>query len=119
MQRMRDSGVDAIMLGRATLGNPWLISQIADLMEGREAQAAPSQADRLRFAIVHYKTMIDELGESRAVNQMRKHIALYLKGVPGAAQLRNELMTIDPADIVIGLIEHKIAELESGVFVAA
>jgi nifR3 family TIM-barrel protein len=115
MARMRESGVDAIMLGRATLGNPWLISQIADLMEGRAAQASPSQADRLRFAIVHYRTMIAELGESRAVPQMRKHIALYLKGVPGAAQLRAQLMTIDPAEIVIGLIENKIDELEAAV----
>jgi tRNA-dihydrouridine synthase B len=115
MTRMQQSGVDAIMLGRATLGNPWLISQIADLMEGREAQASPGQADRLRFAIVHYRTMIDELGEARAVPQMRKHIALYLKGVPGAAQLRAQLMTIDPAEIVIGLIENKIDELEAAV----
>ncbi|HEU5479643.1 MAG TPA: tRNA dihydrouridine synthase DusB, partial [Candidatus Tumulicola sp.] len=73
MQRMRDSGVDAIMLGRATLGNPWLISQIADLMEGRPAQPSPSPADRLRFSLVHYRTMVDELGEARAVPQMRKH----------------------------------------------
>ncbi|MBV9333977.1 MAG: tRNA dihydrouridine synthase DusB, partial [Candidatus Eremiobacteraeota bacterium] len=52
MRRMRESGVDAIMLGRATLGNPWLISQIADLMAGREARPLPSPAQRLRFAIV-------------------------------------------------------------------
>ena len=42
MRRMRESGVDAIMLGRATLGNPWLISQIRDLMEGREARPLPA-----------------------------------------------------------------------------
>ncbi|HEY5257637.1 MAG TPA: tRNA dihydrouridine synthase DusB [Candidatus Baltobacteraceae bacterium] len=113
MERMRESGVDAIMLGRATLGNPWLISQIADLMEGRPARPAPSQADRLRFAIVHYRTMIEELGEARAVPQMRKHVALYLKGVPGAAQLRAQLMTIDPAARVIALLEAKIEQLES------
>jgi len=119
MTRMQQSGVDAIMLGRATLGNPWLISQIADLMEGRDAQASPGQADRLRFAIVHYRTMIDELGEARAVPQMRKHIALYLKGIVGSAQLRAQIMTIDPAETVIGLIESKIAEIEAGTPVAA
>ena len=83
MRRMRESGVDAIMLGRATLGNPWLISQLRDLMEGREARPLPAPADRLRFAIVHYRAMVDELGEARAVPQMRKHVALYLKGIPG------------------------------------
>jgi nifR3 family TIM-barrel protein len=113
MERMRESGVDAIMLGRATLGNPWLISQIRDLMEGREAQPDPSAADRLRYAIrVHYKTMVDELGESRAVPQMRKHLALYLKGVPGAAMLRERIMHLDRAQDVVDVVEETIASLE-------
>jgi tRNA-dihydrouridine synthase B len=113
MQRMRDSGVDAIMLGRATLGNPWLISQIADLMEGRDARPSPSAADRLRYAIVHLRTMVAELGEARAVPQMRKHVALYLKAIHGGAQLRDQLMTIDSADEVAGIIEQTIAGLEA------
>ena len=113
MARMRDTGVDGIMLGRATLGNPWLISQIRDLMEGREAQPLPAPADRLRYAIVHYRAMIDEWGEQRAVPQMRKHIALYLKGIPGAAVLRDRIMHIDGADDVVAVIEETIAAIET------
>ncbi|MDQ2680917.1 MAG: tRNA dihydrouridine synthase DusB [Candidatus Eremiobacteraeota bacterium] len=112
LQRMKESGVDGIMLGRATLGNPWLISQIRDLMEGRPAQATPCAADRLRYALVHYGAMIDELGERRAVPQMRKHIALYLKGIPGAAVLRERIMRIDSASEVIAVVNAKISELE-------
>jgi tRNA-dihydrouridine synthase B len=112
MRRMRDSGVDAVMLGRATLGNPWLISQIRDLMEGRDAQALPAAPDRLRFALVHYRTMVDELGESRAVPQMRKHLALYLKGIPGAAALRERIMRLDSAAETTATIEETIARLE-------
>jgi nifR3 family TIM-barrel protein len=113
MERMRESGVDAIMLGRATLGNPWLISQIRDLMQGRESEAMPAPADRLRYAIrVHYKTMVDELGESRAVPQMRKHLALYLKGIPNAAILRERIMHLDRAQDVVAVVEETIADLE-------
>jgi len=112
MTRMRESGVDAVMLGRATLGNPWLISQIRDLMEGRLAGPLPSAADRLRYALVHYRTMVDEWGEPRAVPQMRKHLALYLKGIPGAAALRERLMRIPDAADVIALVEATIAGLE-------
>jgi tRNA-dihydrouridine synthase B len=112
MQRMRETGVDAIMLGRATLGNPWLISQIRDLMEGREAQPAPCAAGRLRYSLVHYRTMVDELGESRAVPQMRKHLALYFKGIPNAAILRDRIMQIDAAQDVIAIVEDTIAQLE-------
>ena len=117
--RMRESGVDAIMLGRATLGNPWLVSQIRDLLEGREMQAMPSAADRLRFCIVHYRTMVDELGEARAVPQMRKHVALYLKGIPGAAVLRERIMRTLTAVESIALIEGCIERLESHESVAA
>jgi tRNA-dihydrouridine synthase B len=119
MERMRASGVDAIMLGRATLGNPWLIAQIADLMEGREMRSMPSAADRLRYCIVHYRAMVDEWGEARAVPQMRKHVALYLKGIPGAAVLRERIMRIDSADEAIGVIEETIARVEASAMVAA
>ncbi|MGA8839377.1 MAG: tRNA dihydrouridine synthase DusB [Candidatus Aquilonibacter sp.] len=119
MERMRQSGVDAIMLGRGTLGNPWLIAQIADLMEGREMRAVPSAADRLRYCIVHYRAMLEELGEARAVPQMRKHVALYLKGIPGAAILRERMMRIDSADEAIATIEETIARVESASMVAA
>jgi nifR3 family TIM-barrel protein len=119
MERMRASGVDAIMLGRATLGNPWLIAQIADLMDGREMRSMPSAADRLRYCIVHYRAMVDEWGEARAVPQMRKHVALYLKGIPGAAVLRERIMRIDSADEAIGVIEETIARVEASAMVAA
>jgi nifR3 family TIM-barrel protein len=118
MGRMRDSGVDAIMLGRATLGNPWLISQIADLMEGREMRPLPSPADRLRYCIVHYRTMVEELGEARAVPQMRKHVALYLKGIPGAAILRDRIMHLDHASDAVAVIEETITRLEASLVAA-
>jgi nifR3 family TIM-barrel protein len=116
MRRMQESGVDAIMLGRATLGNPWLISQVRDLMEGRLMQAVPPAADRLRYAIhVHYRAMLEELGEPRAVPQMRKHLALYFKGIPGAAVLRERIMRLDRAQDVIAVVEETIDSLERAV----
>jgi tRNA-dihydrouridine synthase B len=119
MERMRQSGVDGIMLGRGTLGNPWLIAQIADLMEGREMRPIPSAADRLRYCILHYRAMVDEWGEPRAVPQMRKHVALYLKGIPGAAVLRERMMRIDSAEEAIATIEATIARIEASPMVAA
>ncbi|MHB8461895.1 MAG: tRNA dihydrouridine synthase, partial [Vulcanimicrobiaceae bacterium] len=119
VDRMRATGVDAIMLGRATLGNPWLVSQIRDLLEGREMQEAPTPADRLRFCMVHYRTMVEELGESRAVPQMRKHVALYLKGIPGAAILRERIMRTPTAQESLALIQGCIDRLESDASLAA
>ncbi len=113
LERMRESGVDGIMLGRATLGNPWLISQIRDLMEGHTPQPLPVPADRLRYAIhVHYAAMVEELGEARAVPQMRKHLSLYLKGIPHAAMLRERIVHLERARDVVAVVEETIASLE-------
>ncbi len=113
VERMRESGVDGIMIGRAALGNPWLISQICDVMEDRPQRALPPAADRLRYCLVHYRAMVDEWGESRAVPQMRKHVALYLKGMPGAAALRERIMHLDRAAEAIATIDAAIERLET------
>jgi tRNA-dihydrouridine synthase B len=113
IERMRSSGVDGIMVGRAVLGNPWLIAQIRDVFEGRAARALPDAPDRLRYCLVHYRTMVEEWGEARAVPQMRKHVALYLKGIPGAAALRERIMHLDRADDAIATIEAAIERLET------
>jgi nifR3 family TIM-barrel protein len=111
LRRMRDCGVDALMLGRATLGNPWLVSALRDLLEGRQPQPAPAAAERLRFALHHYRTMVEEWGEARAVPQMRKHLGYYLKGFAGAADLRERVMRTLTAAETIGLVEETIASL--------
>ena len=88
-------------------------------MEGRPARPAPDAPSRLRYALLHYRTMVGELGESRAVPQMRKHLALYLKGIPGAAALRERIMRLDAAVQTIGAIEEAILRLESAPRIAA
>ncbi len=113
--RMRESGVDAVMLGRATLGNPWLVGQLRALMEGREPEPTPAAPDRLRFAMQHYHAMVDEWGEARAVPQMRKHLGYYLKGFPGASALRERLMRTETAAETLGIVAETIAALESPV----
>jgi nifR3 family TIM-barrel protein len=119
VRAMRESGVDGIMLGRAILGNPWLASGIRDLLEGREPQPYPRAAERLRFAVKHYHTMVDEWGEQRAVPQMRKHLGYYLKGFPGASELRERLMRTVTAAETLSIVEATIERLERADMVAA
>ena len=116
---MRESGVDGVMLGRAILGNPWLASGLRALMEGREPETYPTPAERIRFAIHHYHVMVEELGEPRAVPQMRKHLGYYLKGFAGASELRERVMRTPTAVETLDLVERTLAELESGPSVAA
>jgi nifR3 family TIM-barrel protein len=113
MRRMRESGVDAVMLGRAVLGNPWLVGRLRALMEGEVPEAIPEAPDRLRFALRHYHTMVEEWGEPRAVPQMRKHLGYYLKGFAGASALRERLMRTETAAETVEILERTIAQLES------
>ena len=113
--RMRETGVDAVMLGRSTLGNPWLVDGLRALMEGREPAPYPSAADRLRFAVQHYHAMVEEWGEPRAVPQMRKHLGYYLKGFPGASALRERLMRTETAAETLAIVNATIATLDAPV----
>jgi tRNA-dihydrouridine synthase B len=113
LARMGESGVDAIMLGRAVLGNPWLVSRIRARMEGSEPQPYPEAPERLRFALHHYQTMVEQWGETRAVPQMRKHLGYYLKGFAGASELRERVMRTPTAAQTIGAVQETIARLEA------
>jgi len=119
VRRMRESGVDGIMLGRSILGNPWLVGGVRDLLEGRPARPIPAAPERLRFAMHHYRVMVEEWGEARAVPQMRKHLGYYLKGFPGASELRERLMRTTTAEETLGIVEATIARLEASETVAA
>jgi tRNA-dihydrouridine synthase len=81
-------------------------------MEGRDACVVPDAPERLRFAMHHYRTMVEEWGEGRAVPQMRKHLGYYLKGFYGASELREAVMRTATAAETLALVEATIVRLE-------
>ncbi len=95
-RRMFDeTGCDAVMVGRAAMGNPWLFGDIAHFLETGERRPAPTLADRIEGALFHLKTMAADpaVGEARAVKEMRGQITHYFKGFPGVSALRALLVT--------------------------
>lgn len=87
------SGCDAIMIGRAALGNPWVFRRMREYIETGTLLPEPSQEERLEAAKEHALLLRELLGERRAAKEMRGHLVHYLKGMPGAPALRNRLMT--------------------------
>ena len=104
MRRLRETGVDAIMVGRAALGNPWLLREIAAAMRGEAAPAAPTVAERVDFARLHFDAMVERYEERSAVLQMRKHLGWYLKGIEGASALRDAINHEPAADGVRAIL---------------
>lgn len=88
---MDKTGCDLIMVGRATLGNPWLFEQINAYLENPDNPVTfPSIEEKLDVMVEHIKAMVGYKGEHMALLQARKLVTGYFKGIKGAAALRNE-----------------------------
>jgi tRNA-dihydrouridine synthase B len=106
MRHLRDAGVDAIMVGRATLGNPWLLREIAAAMRGEAPPAQPSVDERVDFARAHLDAMVERYGEKSGILQMRKHLGWYLKGIRDASSLRERINHAPTAAEVREILEE-------------
>ena len=85
------TGCDGIMVGRGALGEPWIFEEIAAAMDGKE-YIAPTLNERLEVCIEHIRLMRANKGEHTGAAEIKKHAALYVKGVRGAAAVRDEIM---------------------------
>lgn len=87
------TGCDAVMVGRAAIGNPWVFTELKARLDG-ERYEPPSARERLRTLIEHVRRSVEANGEPLGVVNTRKTTAAYLKNVPGARRLRGELMRV-------------------------
>lgn len=93
------TGCDLVMIGRATLGNPWIFSQINAYLENPNVKIhTPDLEERLGVMIEHIDKMVEYKGEHMAMLQARKLVVGYFKGMKGAAALRNEAGKIKTLD---------------------
>ena len=99
MRRIRETGVDGVLIGRGAMGNPWLFREIKALAAG-ESFTPPSAQERVDMAIRHYDMLLNWKPQAVAVNEMRKHICWYVTGYRGAAQLRGVINTLTDPDEV-------------------
>lgn len=88
-----ETGVDGVMIGRAAIGNPWLFREAATILAGEAPSGHPSVGERIPVILEHVDGLIARFGEEKGVREMRKHLARYLSGAPGAAALRKKAMS--------------------------
>ena len=90
LRMLDETGCDGVMVGRGAVGNPWLFGEMAAALRGDPAPPRPSRAERFRTILEHFDAVLefldgDELVTSRV---FRKHLAKYVRGLPGAVQVR-------------------------------
>jgi tRNA-dihydrouridine synthase B len=92
----RHTGCAGIMVARGSFGNPWLFAQARDLLEGRQKRPDPTPEERFAVALDHARLALRLQGDTRKTAiEFRKHLGWYTKGLPGAAELRQRLFTIE------------------------
>ncbi len=83
-----ETGCDGLMIGRGALGDPWLFSRIRAGFEGLPEEN-PTVQMRIHMALEHAKLLCEDKGERPGMRESRKHTGWYLKGLKGAARIRN------------------------------
>ena len=102
---MRETGCDAVMVGRGALGNPWLFEEIRAALLGQPAPAAPTLRQKMQTLREQIYDMCERKGEWTAMPQARSQAIHYMRGLRGAAALRRACATLSHFEDVDRLIE--------------
>lgn len=91
---MHETGCDAVMIGRAGQGNPWLFKRTIHFLKTGELMPEPTLDERIEIILKHTKMLIDYKGDFTGIREMRSHLASYIKGIHGASSIRRALATV-------------------------
>lgn len=109
---LEETKVDAVMIGRAVLGNPWLIKQTVHYLDTGDLLPDPTPRERIMQAINHMYSLIELKGERVAVLEMRSHIPWYIKGLYNATTIKREVNNLTKAEEIKNLLEKYLEILE-------
>ena len=107
------TGVDGIMIGRGSFGNPWIFERIKHFLETGEKLPEVSKEEKLRIIKKHIKFELQEKEDITAIREMRKHISWYTKNMPNSSEFRNEINKIEDKDELIKKIEEYFLTIDS------
>ncbi|EES71724.1 TIM-barrel protein, nifR3 family [Paenibacillus sp. oral taxon 786 str. D14] len=114
-KRMLDeTGCDGVMIGRGALGNPWMLYRTVEYLKTGVLLPEPDAEEKIRIAILHMDRLAALKGELVAVREMRKHLAWYLKGLKGAARIKDLIMEENHRDEMVRILENFVADLAAG-----
>jgi tRNA-dihydrouridine synthase B len=92
--RLRDSGVDGVMIARESLSRPWIFAQIAALLRGEPLPPDPSLDEQRAVVLHHYDLVCQRFGVDRGTLLMRKFACAYAQGLPGAREFRGNVSRV-------------------------
>jgi tRNA-dihydrouridine synthase B len=111
LRMLATTGCDAVMLGRAAFGDPWVFRRLRAAWERGATLPPPTPAERLQAGVRHLDMMVAAVGAECAAREMRKHVAWYIKGLPHSARVREQVNRTRGVDEMKALLQGYLAEL--------
>lgn len=116
-EMIEQTGCDAVMIGRAAQGNPWIFPATIRFLATGEQGPLPSTAEKMEVFWRHFEMLVDNKGEYTAVREMRKHAAWYTKGYSHAAKYRvlfNQVESVEGFRSILVKISEDLAGVRRG-----
>ena len=104
-------GVDGLMIGRASIGNPWFFNQVKHFLKTGEHLQPPTLEDKIKTVTEHLAYSIRWKGERLGILEMRRHYANYFKGIPDFKQYRIKLVTLESQNEIMDTLSTIDQEL--------
>ena len=112
-KKMFDTGVDAIMVGRGCLGNPWLMRDLVNYFDKGMNVSDVSYKDRIEMCFHHLDYLLKIKPENVSVLEMRSHIAWYIKGLPNCIEVKKEIFKVNTAQELKEILRNYLNKLTS------
>jgi tRNA-dihydrouridine synthase B len=93
VRMQRETGCNGVMIGRASIGNPWVFTQALDLLQSRQPRP-PDLSKRLHGTLRYIDSSVNHFGEARAVRMMRSRVPWFVKGLPGSSRFRSSIIRV-------------------------
>ena len=107
---LNETGVDAVMIGREALGNPWMIYRTVHYLETGELIGEPGLEEKMEVLKLHMDRLITLKGEKVAVMEMRKHASWYMKNIKGNGNVRRAINQAETREAVVSAIDGFVQE---------
>ena len=104
---VRRTGCDGVMIARGAQGNPWIFSEMITYEETGVVPPRPGKEELKEMMLRHARLQLEYKGEYSGIREMRKHVAWYTKGIPGAARLREKINAVES----LGELENLLTSL--------
>ena len=106
---------DAIMIGRGLLGNPWLMKEIVSYLDSGDILCKPSYEDKINMCFHHLDYLMKIKDEKVAVLEMRSHASWYIKGMPNAQAIKNDIFKAKTSLELKKILDNYLKELKNSI----